>query len=134
MLPKVTAEQQAGTVVPIEVASARLGTAPPGAGRESRSTRMRAGEVPVVIGKGLRQPAGCRLKGRIFSRSLAAINGTRALSRLGDAGALPGRRRQQPDICWRPRPGLATLQALVTRTRRTAMHRDHDAEASFRAD
>jgi hypothetical protein len=29
VLPKVTAEQQAGTVVPVEVASARLGTAPP---------------------------------------------------------------------------------------------------------
>jgi hypothetical protein len=35
------------------------------------------------------------------------------------------------NIRWRGPSALATLLLLITKTGRTAMYRDHDAEASF---
>jgi len=94
-----------------------------------RLTDAAAGESPVVAGKGRRQLGWLLVVARGSSRGRKQNSAA--------LGCDPRRDAESNDAdsslisAWRPRLALATLLVLVTRTGRTAMYRDHDAQASF---
>jgi hypothetical protein len=74
------------------------------------------------------RPSSRGARSHVYTPAVLSAN-IRSCHIVGAASLL--RAVWRPDNCWRLSLALATLFTLVTRQGRTAMYRDHDAEASF---